>query len=115
VRPVLVLAEPDRRRRRQQHERPEAVARLREQQVVEVGERDDQPDAVLADEVLQGGQIPRIVDARDDRALVRVVDRGRQRIRVDGDRVCPRTPERGHDVDALAGTREQHWGHDRRG
>ena len=75
---------------------------LGEQQVVEVGERDHQPHPVLADELLQRGEVAGVVDARNDRALVRVVERGRERVGVDRDRARAGPPEGGDDVDALA-------------
>ena len=52
---------------RQEHDRAELLAVLREQELVEVGQRDDQLHVVLADQLLQRGEVARVVDPRHDR------------------------------------------------
>ncbi len=70
-------------RSRGQHERRgEPVARAREHLLVEVGERDDQPDAVLGDECGERVDVARVVDPRDEGAAVGVVERRRERVEV---------------------------------
>ena len=64
----------------------ERLARAGEQRVVEVVQRHDQPDVVLADEPDQRVQVPGIGDERDHFAPVGVVERGRERIGVHGER-----------------------------
>ena len=59
------------------------------------------------------GEVAGIVDARNDRALVRVVERGRERVGVDRDRVRAGAAKRGDDVDALPGAGEEDGGHGR--
>ena len=82
--------------------------------MVEVGERDHEPCLVRADELLQRREVTRIVDERNDRALVRVVERGRERVGVDGDRARAGTPKGGDDVDTLPGAGEEDGGQGRK-
>ena len=58
----------------EKHDRAERVALLGQQQLIEVGERDDEPNVLLADQLLQRGHVPGIVDPRHDRSHVGVVD-----------------------------------------
>jgi hypothetical protein len=62
-----------------------------------------------------GRQDSRVVDQRHDRALVRVVERRRERVGVDRHRVGAGPAERGDDVDALPRAGEEDGGHERRG
>ena len=64
----------------------ERVAALREQLVVEVGERDDQADVVGEHEVAERIEVAGVVDARHERVAVGVVERRRERVDVGGDR-----------------------------
>ena len=57
-----------------------------EQPVVEVGERDDEPDAVQLDERRERGEVAGIVDRGHERAAVGCVERGRELVDVDGER-----------------------------
>ena len=70
---------------------PRLVARLREHQVVEVGQRHDQPHVVQLDEVAERGDVAGVVDARHERAAVGVVERGRELVDV-GRRSSSRRP-----------------------
>ena len=83
----------------------------RQDHMVEVGERDDQPDVVGVDEVAEGADVAVVVDARHERAAVGVVERRRERIDVGRDRRRARAAERGDDVDALPGAREEDGRH----
>ena len=108
---VLVAESLDDLRIRQQHDRTELVARTREDDLVEIGQRHDQAYVVLLDERAQSRDVPRVVDPRDKGMLVGVVERGRKRvgIRRNGSGACP--AEGVHDVDALSGTREENGRH----
>ena len=48
--------------------------------MIEIGERNDQPDVVDRDEVAQGADVPEVVDSRYERAVVGVIERGSERI-----------------------------------
>ena len=85
----------------------ELGARPREDHVVEIGERDDQPHVVDGDEVAKGADVAEVVDPRHERAVVGVVERGRERVDVGRDRRRAGAAERRDDVDALAGAREE--------
>ena len=99
-----------------EHERAaEIVAGLGEHDVVEVGQRDDQPHVVQLDEIAQRGDVAGVVDARHERAAVGVVERGRELVRRRWRSSSRRRAERGDDVDALARAREQDGRHDRGG
>ena len=112
---VLVLGASDHLRSRQEHERSvELRSALGQEQVVEVGERDHEPCLVRADELLQGREVTRTVDERHDRALVRVVERRRKRVGVDGNRARAGTAEGGDDVDPLSGAGEEDGGQGRK-
>ena len=112
VREVLVGAARDRLLVGHEHDRgAELVPRLREHDVVEVGQRHDQPDVVQRDEVAQGVDVAGVVDARDERAVVGVVERRRERVDVGRDRRRAGAAERRDDVDALPGAREEDGGH----
>ena len=69
-------------------------------------------DVVLGDERRERGHVARVVDARDERHLVGVVERGRERVEVGRDRRRAGPPEGAHDVDALSRAREEDRGHD---
>ncbi len=94
---------------------PSVVAGPDELLVVEVGQRHDQPDVVREHEVADRVEVAGVVDARHERVAVGVVERRRERVDVGGDRRRAGAPERGHDVDALAGAGEEDGGHGRRG
>ena len=85
-----------------------------EGQLVEIGQRDDQVDGVLGDQGCELGEVARVVDAQDELVAIRVVERRSERVDVDRD--CGRAgpAERGDDVDALAGAREEDGGHGER-
>jgi hypothetical protein len=85
-----------------EHERgSERLARARQQDLVEIGERDDQPDVVLLDYCGERPDVARIVDARDERVAVGVVQRRRERVEVGRDRRRARLAECRDDVDPL--------------
>ena len=88
----------------------ELLPRARQQDLVEIGERDDQPDVVLGYERGQRSDVARVVDARDEGVLVGVVERRGERVDVGGDRRRARPPERRHDVDALSRAGEEDRG-----
>ena len=67
---------------------------------------------MLGDEPRERVDVARVVDARDERAVVGVVERGRERVEVGGDRRRAGAAERADDVDALARAGEEHRGHD---
>ena len=114
VRLVLVAHRPADLGRRDEHERRrERVARLREEHLVEVGERDDQADVVLGDECRERGDVAGAVDARDERVVVGVVERGRERVGVGRDRRRAGAAEGRDDVHALPGAGEEDGGHGR--
>ena len=73
----------------------------------------DEADVVLRDERRERRDVARVVDTRDERPVVRVVERGRQRVEVGGDGRRAGTGERADDVDALSRAREEHRAHDR--
>ncbi len=98
---VLVLAERDRLRAGQQHERAELVAVRGEHAMVEVGERHDQRRVVLGDERCERLDVAGIVDRRDERPAVGGVERRRELVEVDGERRRAGAPKRRDDVDAL--------------
>ena len=112
MREVLVAETLDGVRVRQQHERAQLVPRVREQALVEVGERDDQPDVVLVDDPAQRGDVVRLVDPRHERVPVGVVQRGRERVRVRCDRGRAGPAKSADDVNPLAGAREENRCHD---
>ncbi len=113
VREVLVAAARDRLRLGHEHDRlAEAIAIRGEDEVIEVGERDDQADVVHLHELREGGDVAGVVHGRHERTAVGVVERRREVADVRGDRRRARTAERGDDVDALARAREEdgrHW------
>ncbi len=82
--------------------------------MVEVVQRHDEPDVVLADEVGEGVDVAGVGDARDDRLTVRVVQRRRERVRVGGERDAARSAKRADDVDALPRAGEEDDRHERR-
>jgi hypothetical protein len=67
---------------------------------------------VELDEIAQRGHVAEVVHPRDDRPAVGVLARGREPIGVRRDRRCARLAERGDDVDALPGAREEDGRHD---
>ena len=66
---------------------------------------------MLGHERRERGDVPGIVDARDERAVVGVVERRGERIEVGGDGRRAGAPEGAHDVDALARAGEEDGGH----
>ena len=83
--------------------------------MVEIGQRDDQPHVVQLDEVAQRCDVDRVVDPRHERAVIGVVERGRELVDIGRDRGRAGLAKRGDDVDALAGAREQDGRHDHGG
>ena len=79
--------------------------------MIEIGERHDQAHVVQRDQVAQRVDVRRVVDARDQRPVVGVVERRRKLVDVCGDRRRAGATERGHDVDALPGAREEDGRH----
>jgi hypothetical protein len=70
---------------------------------------------VLGDDRRERVDVARVAHSRDERPVVGVVERGRERVEVgrDGRRAGP--PEGAHDVDALPRAREEDGRHDGRG
>ena len=87
--------------------------RCARQPLVEVGERHDEPHVVQVDELGERRDVGGVVDPRHERVHVGVVERRRERVRVDGDGSAAGAAERGDDVDALPGAREQDCRHGR--
>ena len=111
VREVLVARAPHDLQRGQQHGRPERFTLGGQQLVVEVGKWHDEPHAVGVDQLTKRAQIGGIVDARNEREVVGVVERGRKLVDVGGDRRRPRPAEGGDDVDALPRAGEEDGRH----
>ncbi len=111
MREVLVLEPLDDVSAREEDERVELVAPACQRELVEVGERDDEPRLVLVDEPPKHGHVLGVVDARHQHVCVGVIERGRQRIDVGGDRSRTCTAESADDVDALSRTREEDGRH----
>ena len=108
VRQVLVGAPRNRLGAGHEHDgAAELVAVLGEHQVVEVGQRHDQPHVVQLDEVTQRADVAEVVHGGHERPAIGVVERRRQLVEIGGDRGRPGLPERGDDVDALARAREE--------
>ena len=82
--------------------------------MVEIGERDDQPDVVLLDERAQRGEVAGVVDARHDLAVIGDVERRRELAGVDRERRRAGAAKRGDDVDPLPRAGEEDHGHVRR-
>jgi hypothetical protein len=85
VRQVLVAEAFDDLRVGQEDERAELVARLRERYLVEIGQRDDDADAVLLDERTERRDIAAVCDLRDEGVVVRPVEGGREGVDIRGD------------------------------
>ena len=114
MREVLVGAAVDRLGLRHEHDgSAEDVAVLGEHEMIEIGERDDQPHLVEIDEVAERSDVAGVVDTGHDRSTIRVIERGRERIDVRGDRRRADGAKGGDDVDTLPGAREQNRGHER--
>ena len=112
VREVLVAHRATDRGRRREHERRRQRLPVRgDDLLVEVGQRDDEPDVVLGDERRERPDVARVVDAGDERHAVGVIEGGRKRVEVGGDGRRARTSEGAHDVDALSRAGEEHGGH----
>ena len=79
--------------------------------MVEVVQRDDEPDVVLLDERRERRDVLGIRDERDDRLPVGVVEGRSERVGVDGERDRTGGAERVDDVDAQACAREEDDGH----
>ena len=100
------------------HERQcrlEDAARAREQELVEVGERDDELDVVLLDELRERRDVGWILDSRHELEVIRVPERGSERVEVGGDRRRARATEGRDDVDALPGAGEEDGCHGAQG
>ena len=87
--------------RRENERRRELVTCGRDDLLVEIGERNDEAHVVLGDERGERGHVAGVVDPRDERGMVGVIERGRERVEVGGDRRRAGAAERAHDVDAL--------------
>ncbi len=83
--------------------------------MVEIVQRHDQTDVVLAHEVGERVDVSRVGDQRHDRLDVRVVERGRERIGVCSQGARSGRAEGADDVHPLARAGEQHGRHDARG
>jgi hypothetical protein len=81
--------------------------------VIEIVQRHDEANGVLAHELGERRHVPRIRDSGDEGPAIGVVQRGCQRIRVGTEGHGSGVSERLDDVDPLAGAREQHY-HERR-
>ena len=115
VRKILVLRALDHVCVGQQQDGSELIAAACKDGVIEIGERDDEVDPVLAHELGERRDVGRIVDPRHERVLVGRVERRRQAVQVDRERVRPRASERLHDVDALPRAGEEDGAHRARG
>jgi hypothetical protein len=114
VRGVLVAHLGDDLGGREEHGRPELLAVASEDELVEVGERDDQVDVLLSDETRQLGHVLRVADARHELVMVGVVEGRREAVDVGRDRGRAGPTEGGHDVDALARAGEKDGRHGER-
>ena len=92
----------------------ELVARAGEHELVEIGERDDEVDAVLFDELCQLGHVAGVVDPYDELVAVRVVERRSEAVDVRCDRGRTRPAEGRDDVHALPGAGEEDRRHGER-
>ncbi len=115
MREPLVRQRVDDLRGRQEHERAQLVAGTCEHAVVEIGERDDEVDVVLAHELAQRRDVTGIADPRDKRMLVGVVERRRKGVQIGREGMGPGALECRHDVDPLSDAREEDAAHRRRG
>ncbi len=106
VREPLVRERVDDLRRRQQNERAELVARASKDAVVEVGERGTTSEMSCASISPQRGHVAGVAHARDEACLVRVVERGRERVHVGRERPRAGALESRNDVDPLASAGE---------
>jgi len=70
---------------------------------------------VDVDERAERRDVARVVDPRDERVVVGVVERGRERVHVRRERPRARALEGRDDVDPLAGAGEEDAAHGRRG
>ena len=108
---VLVAHLGDDLARGKEDGRAQLPAALREDELVEIGERDDEVDVVLDDEAGELRHVLRVADARNELVLIRVVERRGQAVDVGRDRRRAGSAEGGHDVDALAGAGEKDGRH----
>jgi uncharacterized SAM-binding protein YcdF (DUF218 family) len=83
--------------------------------VVEIGQGHDQLEVVLEHERPQRIGVRRVVDPRDERVRVGVVERGRELVDVRRERPRSGAAERRDDVDALPCAREEDGAHGPRG
>ena len=112
VRQVLVAHRPAHLGCRGEHERGrQLLPGGRDDLLVEVGQRHDEPYVVIGDEPRQRLHVRGIVDPRDDGPVMSVVERRGQRVEIAGDGGRTRSPEGAHDVDALAGAGEENRRH----
>ena len=93
----------------------EYVAGPGEDELIEIGQRDDEAYAVRLDELLQRRDVAGVVLERDERVLVAVVERGRVGAGVGSDRRGAGLAEGGNGVDAHADAREENGRHGERG
>ena len=75
--------------------------------MVEVGQRDDHVDSVLAHQLGQGRDVLGLGEARDERVAAGTVESRREDARVGGERDGARLVEGVDHVDALAGAGEK--------
>ncbi len=112
VRQVLVAHRPAHLGCRGEDERGrQLLPARRDDLLVEVGERHDEPHVVLGDEPRQRRNVRRIVDPWHEGSVMSVVERRCERVEVGGDGGRARSPEGADDVDALAGAGEENRRH----
>ena len=70
--------------------------------MVEVVQRHDQTNVLLADERCERWNVVWIRNPRDDRLAIGVVERRRERVGVGAENICTGSLEGADDVDALA-------------
>ena len=112
VREVLVAHRRTHLGRRREHERGREGGTVpRQNLLIEIGQRHDEADVVLGDEAGEGGNVAGVGDARNERHVIRVVERGSEPVEVRWRSSWRRPAERGHDVDALPGAGEENGSH----
>ncbi len=114
MREVLVAHLLDDVGRGQEHRHGDVIPGSGEDQLVEVGQGNDQVDGVLGDESRELWDVARVVDASDELVPIRVVERGSERVDVDRERRRAGPAEGRDDVDALARACEEDGGHGER-
>jgi hypothetical protein len=111
VREVLVVRALHHLGRRQEDERAELVVALGEHELVGVGQRDDEVDVVLGDELGERRDVGRVGDGGHERVAVGRVERRRERVDVHGDGGRAGSAEGADDVHAPPDAGEEHRRH----